>query len=111
MSVLVTTRVPAFRGQELFLSRLGTLLRQAPGFVLHAARQEGDDLQLTEIWSTVSDADRFYLSHMLPLVPCDVRPERSYAPLQTLVHGAVQPSSASGTWPATRGAQVHRLAA
>lgn len=68
------------------LSGLETVLRQAPGFVMHTAHPvEGGGFRVLEIWRSKHESDRFFAAHVAPNLPPGVRPKRRSEPLSSLL--------------------------
>ena len=88
MPVLVTAHVEN-QTEALYdgmLSALSEPLRQAEGFVMHAAYRDTEGVwRVVEVWRNKAQADAFFAQRVAPALPPGVRPKRSVATLHSLV--------------------------
>lgn len=89
MAVLVTAEVAGQtrEGYDGMLVALENPIRQAPGFLMHAAYETEDGWRVVEVWATKEDANCFFAEQVAPNLPPGVRPKRK---LQVL-HSCVRP--------------------
>jgi quinol monooxygenase YgiN len=63
----------------------GEAMRKAPGFVAHAATQDGDKFRVVEIWESAEACSRYFAEHVHPNLPPGVKPQRTVKPLHNLI--------------------------
>jgi quinol monooxygenase YgiN len=87
MAILMIAEVPGQTeaGYRPMLDALAETLRNAPGFVMHAAHAVDDGWRVIEVWQTKADSDRFYAQHVAPNLPPGIRPKRHTQELASLV--------------------------
>lgn len=87
MPVLVTAEVAGQtqQGYEGMRGMLEGVQRTAPGFVLHAAHAVEGGWRVLEVWETKADADRFFATHVAPVLPPGIRPKRTTLELASLI--------------------------
>jgi heme-degrading monooxygenase HmoA len=61
------------------------LLKQQPGFIMHAAYDHGDDLIVSELWESQEQHDKWFDENVVPNVPAEIRQE------VIQIHNLVQP--------------------
>jgi heme-degrading monooxygenase HmoA len=68
MTVAAVVRVPNLSAEAYDASaqQLGPLVKQQPGFISHAAIQDGNDFVITEYWESEEQATRWYDSTVRP---------------------------------------------
>jgi hypothetical protein len=64
---------------------LSSALKQADGFVLHTAYPVNGGWRVIEIWSSKSQADRFFAEHVAPNLPPGILPKLEVQPLHNLL--------------------------
>jgi hypothetical protein len=72
-------------GYDKLLVMLSEVIRDAPGFIMHAALDDGGTWRLVEVWETKADADQFFVNCVVPYLPADIRPKRTYQELHSLL--------------------------
>lgn len=87
MAVLITGHIPGQtrEGYEGMLAALSDAMREAPGFVMHAAFPVEGGWRVVEVWETARDASQFFATFVHPNLPPGVRPRRSVQDLHALV--------------------------
>lgn len=87
MPVLVTAEIAGQtqQGYEGMLAGLGTVLKQAPGFVMHSAHPVDGGWRVLEIWESKEEANRFFAEFVAPNLPAGIRPRRSVQELHSLL--------------------------
>ncbi len=73
-------------GYDGLLSRVGPVLRAAPGFRMHASHAVDGGWRVIEIWDSREDAGRFYATAIAPHLPSHIRPKVTFAPLYDVFH-------------------------
>lgn len=89
MAVLITAEVKGQtqEGYERMQAVLGSVLKGAPGFFLHAAHPTAEGWRIIEVWESKTAADEFFAKHVAPNLPPGIRPKRSVQEL----HGVLRP--------------------
>lgn len=89
MAVPITAEVKrqTQQGYDGMLAVLGDLLRQAPGFIFHAAYpvEGGEGWRSLEVWASKAEANQFFAKHTAPNLPPGIRPKRSVQELHSAV--------------------------
>ncbi|MEQ1439124.1 hypothetical protein AAG565_07155 [Fontimonas sp. SYSU GA230001] len=87
MAVMITAEVKGQtqQGYDGMLAVLGPVIRQAKGFILHAAHPVEDGWRVIELWESKADADQFFAKNVAPHLPPGIRPKRSVQTLHALV--------------------------
>ena len=87
MAVLVTAEVPGMTPERYdpMLVALGDKLKQAKGFIAHAAGMSDDGWRVVELWETADDATRWFAENVYPNLPPGVTPKRTLVELHNLV--------------------------
>jgi len=87
MTVMVISEVSGQspQGYDGMLAQVGDVLRQAPGFVMHASHRTDAGWRIVEVWNSREDAARFFSAHVAPHLPDGVRPKLAFQPLHSLV--------------------------
>jgi hypothetical protein len=87
MAVVVTAEVPGQtpEGYDAMLANLEGLLRQAPGFLMHAAYSDRGVWRILEVWETKQHATDFFARYVHPNLPPGVKPQRELHELHALV--------------------------
>jgi hypothetical protein len=85
MTVLISAEVTGQTqsGYDGMLEKLGDVLKNTPGFVLHTSHPTEGGWRVIEIWQTKDAADQFFVRNVVPNLPKGIRPKRT---VQTL-HG------------------------
>lgn len=60
-------------------------MRQAPGFIAHCARQDGEKMRVVEIWESQEACAKYFAEHVHPYLPPGVKPHRTVMPLHNLI--------------------------
>lgn len=89
MPVLVTAEVAGQtqQGYEGMLAGLESVLKQAPGFVIHSAHPVDGGWRVIEIWESKEEANRFFAEFVAPNLAPGIRPKRSIQELHSLLRG------------------------
>src|SRR5262245_6484447 len=87
MSVMMISEVSGQspQGYDAMLGLVGDALRQAPGFIMHAAHPVEAGWRIVEVWHSREDAARFFAAHIAPHLPDGIRPKLSFQPLHSLL--------------------------
>jgi hypothetical protein len=87
MSVMIVSEVSgqSQQGYDGMLACVGEALRQAPGFIMHAAHSSDTGWRIIEVWNSREEATRFFAAHIAPNLPDGVRPKLSFQPLHSLL--------------------------
>ena len=74
MSAMVTTRIPGLPGEayDQIASQLDGALRNAPGFIAHAATVDPDGITVTELWEAEANWQQFFDTYVKPNLPAGV---------------------------------------
>jgi hypothetical protein len=89
MTVLISAEVAGQTqpGYDGMLDKLGDVLKNTPGFVLHTSHPTEGGWRVIEIWETKEAADQFFVRNVVPNLPKGIRPKRTVQAL----HGYVAP--------------------
>jgi hypothetical protein len=76
MSVIVTTRLQGLPPQayDETSAQLEGVLRNADGFIAHAATVDSDGVSVVELWDAADDWERFFATYVKPNLPDDLPP-------------------------------------
>lgn len=87
MAILITAEVPnqTQEGYDGVLAMVEPLLKQAPGFVMHAAYPVEGGWRSLEVWASKAEATAFFAKHIAPNLPPGVKPKRTIQELYSLV--------------------------
>lgn len=88
MTVLMIADVPkqTEAGYDGMINLLAEQLRQAPGFIMHAAhRSEDGGWRVIEVWASQEEANRFFASHVAPNLAAGIWPKRRMHKLHSCV--------------------------
>jgi hypothetical protein len=87
MPVMVTAEVPGqtAEGYDGMLTHLTAVLKQAPGFILHASEAVEGGWRVIEIWESKHDANQFFAQHVHPNLPPGIRPRRTFQELHSVI--------------------------
>lgn len=87
MAVLILTNVKnqTQEGYDGVLSALWERLKNAPGFIMHAAHPAAGEWKVYEVWQSKADADQFFATYVVPNLPAGIHPKRSYQDLHSVV--------------------------
>jgi hypothetical protein len=101
MAVMVVAQIEGQtrQGYDAMLERLGGALKQADGFIAHAAHPVDGGWRVVELWQSKPQADRFYARSVAPNLPPGIRPKRSVQELHSLLAsetGVPRPHDALG---------------
>jgi heme-degrading monooxygenase HmoA len=94
MTVQSVVRVPnlSVEGYDASAQQLGALVKQQPGFIMHAAVQDGADFVITEYWESEEQARQWYEGTVRPATQqagiSDFRAE--FHPVHNLIAGEAQ---------------------
>jgi hypothetical protein len=89
MAILIMAEVPnqTQEGYDGILGVVEPLLKQAPGFVMHAAYPVEGGWRSIEVWESKAAATEFFAQHIAPNLPAGVKPKRTIHELYSLVRG------------------------
>ena len=89
MTILISAEVTGQtqQGYDGMLNMLSDVLKNTPGFVLHASHPTEGGWRVIEIWETQKAADQFFVRNVVPNLPKGVRHKRFVQQL----HGYVAP--------------------
>jgi hypothetical protein len=89
MTVLILADVAnqTQEGYEGVLAAVEPLIKQAPGFVMHAAYPAEGGWRSIEVWESKAAATEFFAKHIAPNLPPGVKPKRTIHVLHSLVRG------------------------
>lgn len=73
-------------GYDSVLFAVAPLLKQAPGFVMHAAYPVEGGWKSIEVWESSAAATEFFAKHIAPNLPPGVKPKRTVQELYSLVY-------------------------
>jgi hypothetical protein len=88
MAILITAEVPGQtkEGYDGMMSMLGTLMKQAPGFILQASYTTPDSVwRVIEVWESAKDANQFFAEFIHPNLPAGVKPKRIFHDLHNVL--------------------------
>lgn len=87
MAILIITENPGQTepGYEGMLTQLAPILKQSPGFVMHAAFPVEGGWRVVEVWKSKAAATDFFAQYVVPNLPPGVQPKRSIQMLHSLV--------------------------
>jgi hypothetical protein len=87
MAVLMTAEVPGMTAEiyDGMAPNLMPRLREAKGFISHAAGMSGGVWRVTELWESEEDGQRWFESNVKPNLPAGVTPNRTYHKLHNLL--------------------------
>jgi hypothetical protein len=87
MTVLISADVngQTQSGYDGMLDKLGDVLKNTPGFVLHTSHQIESGWRVIEIWETKEAADQFFVRNVAPNLPKGIRPKRTVQRLHEVV--------------------------
>jgi hypothetical protein len=87
MAILIMAEVPnqTREGYEGVLAMVESLLKQAPGFVMHAAYPVEGGWRSIEVWESKAAATDFYAKHIAPNLPPGIKVKRKIQELYSLV--------------------------
>jgi hypothetical protein len=89
MAVLMTAEVPGMTPEAYDGMLAGTgmtdALRQAKGFIAHAAGMSDGVWRVTEIWESQEDSARWFAEHVQPSLPEGIQPKRVFRQLHNLI--------------------------
>jgi heme-degrading monooxygenase HmoA len=76
MTVIVTTQLHGLppEGYDASAAHLAAPLRDADGFIAHAATVDPDGVTVTELWRSADDWQRFFDAHVKPSLPAELPP-------------------------------------
>lgn len=87
MAVLVSAEVPGMapdRYDPMFAA-LADRLKQAKGFIAHAAGMSDGVWRVMELWETAEDATKWFAENVQPNLPAGITPKRTLIELHNLV--------------------------
>jgi hypothetical protein len=73
------------QGYDGLLAKVGSALKTAQGFHLHASHPIDGGWRVVEIWDSRDDAARFYAATIAPHLPEGIRPKLTFAPLHDVL--------------------------
>jgi hypothetical protein len=87
MAILITAEVAnqTQKGYDGVLAGVEPLIKQAPGFVMHAAYPVEGGWRSIEVWESAAAATEFFAKHIAPNLPPGVKPKRMIQELYSLV--------------------------
>lgn len=87
MAILIMADVPnqTQEGYDGVLAMVEPLLKEAPGFVMHAAYPAEGGWKSIEVWESKAAATEFFAKHIAPNLPPGVKPKRTIQELYSLV--------------------------
>jgi hypothetical protein len=88
MAILILAEVPnqTQQGYDGVLAMVEPLIKQAPGFVMHAAYPVEGGWRSIEVWESSAAATEFFAKHIAPNLPPGVKPKRTIQELYSLVN-------------------------
>ena len=72
-------------GYDGVLAMVEPVLKQAPGFIMHAAYPIEGGWKSIEVWESKAAATEFFAKHIAPNLPPGVKPKRTIQELYSLV--------------------------
>ena len=89
MAILITADVPnqTQEGYDGVLAMVEPLLKQAPGFIMHAAYPMEGGWRSLEVWESNAAAADFFAKYIAPNLPLGIKPKRTVQELHSLVNG------------------------
>ena len=90
MAILISADVPnqTQQGYDSVLTMVEPLIRQAPGFIMHAAYPIEGGWRTLEVWESSAAAAEFFAKHIAPNLPPGIKPKRTVQELYSLVNHA-----------------------
>jgi hypothetical protein len=87
MAVLVTAEVTGQtqQGYDGMLGMLQGPMKQAPGFILHAAHPVDGGWRILEMWDSKAQSNEWYAKNVAPNLPPGVHPKRTVQELHSLI--------------------------
>ncbi|MEX2247112.1 MAG: hypothetical protein WEC75_10540 [Dehalococcoidia bacterium] len=87
MAVLMIGEVPGMTPEmyDGMAVNLMPRLREAKGFISHAAGMLGGEWRVTELWESEEDSARWFEANVKPSLPAGVVPNRTFHELHNLV--------------------------
>lgn len=87
MAILIMAEVPGQTqaGYDGMLTVLEPLIKQAPGFICHAAYPVEGGWRSIEVWASKAEATDFFARYIAPNLPPGVKPKRTIQELHSLV--------------------------
>jgi hypothetical protein len=89
MAIMITAEVPhqTQQGYDGILAMTEPLIKQAPGFIMHAAYPVEGGWRVIEVWESNAAAADFFAKHIAPSLPPGIKPKRTVQELYSLVSG------------------------
>jgi hypothetical protein len=87
MAILIMADVPnqTQEGYDGVLAMVEPLIKQAPGFIMHAAYPVEGGWKSIEVWESKAAATEFFAKYIAPNLPPGVKPKRTIQELYSLV--------------------------
>jgi hypothetical protein len=87
MAILIMAEVPnqTQEGYEMVLAAVEPLLKEAPGFLMHAAYPVEGGWRSLEVWESKAAATEFFATYIAPNLPPGIKPKRTIQELHSLV--------------------------
>ena len=86
MAILMTAEVAGQTGAGYrgMFDALEGALKEAPGFVMHAAHPIEGGWRVIEVWQSKAQSDAFFAQHVAPKLPPGIHPKRTTRELGSL---------------------------
>jgi heme-degrading monooxygenase HmoA len=87
VAIAITADVPGQtrEGYEETIRVLGSLLKDAPGFIMHYGHPVEGGWRVVEVWESARDAAEWFAKYVRPNLPADIQPKRDTHELHTLI--------------------------
>jgi hypothetical protein len=88
MPVIMTAEVPGMTPEAYDAMLAGGLrdaIRQAKGFIAHAAGMSDGTWRVVELWESQEDSAKWFAASVQPNLPEGVHPKRTFRELHTLI--------------------------